>query len=620
MTGALRDEPARPGGGRGRQPEMPPLQLFMRLVRECLAFPVRLAIAVVSLVVLSGGQLYLTWLMKRWADGPLAGQAAGIASLIAAGALVTAAIVAAVFVSRYMLNSINQRLVQRLRDAALARVLALRPPAAQALHSGEIVSRVMNDAGLLAGFVRDVLKRLLGEGLLIVGALALAFYLQWRLAVVMCLVVPPVVWLLARLGEVIRRRGRAAQAEIGDLSTTLHEQLRGLTTIKGFEAEAFERSRFALQNRRYRRAVMRGEWWSSLLVTGVWVLTGVALWAILWYGTRQVVAGSISAGGLFAFFLYVVQTLEPLRRLGDVHGLLQGALAAAARVYEIIDCPELEPAGGVALEKVHGRVRFEAVRFGYRPDVAVLRELGFSLEPGAPVALVAASGGGKSTLATLLVRFIEPQAGRILLDGDDLRTLDLSALRRAVCVVEQEPFLFSGRLIDNLRYGSWDASRRAVEEAVALAGVAALVAALPEGLDTPMAEAGRNLSVGQRQRIALRPRHRAQPTRADPRRGDQRARQRYGTADLRPTRRLAARPHRAGDGAPAVDDRTLRPHHRARARTGRGRRLPSRSGRPMPCFRSPFRRSADAVPAPSGCRRELTRQPGFALTTGRQTR
>jgi subfamily B ATP-binding cassette protein MsbA len=482
---------------------MTPTQLFARLVRECLAFPGRLAIAVGSLVVLSGGQLYLTWLMKRWTDGPMAGDDRAVGALLTAGLLVTMAIVAAVFVSRYALNSVDQRMVQRLRDAALARVLAMRLPAAAQFHSGELVSRIMNDAGILSGFVRDVLKRLLGEGLVIIGALAMAFYLEWRLAVLAAVVVPPVIWLLGRVGRVIRRRAAGAQAEIGDLSATLHEQLRGLTTIKGFEGERFERERFARQNTRYRRAVMRGEWWSSLLVTVVWIVTGIGLWAILWYGTRQVSAGQITVGGLLAFFLYALQTLEPLRRLSDVQGMLQRALAAAARIYELIDCGAIEDDAGEPITAVRGAVRCEDVRFHYRPEAPVLRGLTVELAPGDPVALVAASGGGKSTLAALLVRFADPQAGRILLDGVDLRRLSLAALRRAVCVVEQEPFLFSGRLIDNLRYGSWDAPRQRIEDAVRLTGLAPLVDTLPAGLDTPMEEAGRNLSVGQKQRIAL---------------------------------------------------------------------------------------------------------------------
>jgi subfamily B ATP-binding cassette protein MsbA len=478
-------------------------QVFARLVRECLAFPGQLAVAVVSLVILSGAQLYLTWLVKGWADGPLAGDAGAVGPLLAAGMAVTALMVAAVFVSRYALNDVNQRLVERLRNRALAHTLALCLPAAQRLPSGELVSRVTNDAGLLTSFLRDVLKRLLGEGLLIAGALALAFYLDWRLALAAAALVPLVVALLGGLGGAIRRRSASAQAEIGDLSATLNEQLHGLSTIKGFGGEAFERRRFAAQNRRYRRFVMRSEWWASLLVTAVWIVTGLGLWAILWFGTRRVLSGEMTAGGLVAFCLYLLQTLEPLRRLSDVHGLLQRALVAATRIYEVIDAPELEQGGVSGLLQARGVLRLEAVQFRYRADTPVLDGVTLALAAGAPVALVGASGGGKSTLAKLLVRFAEPAAGRLLLDGVELRALPLDELRRAICVVEQEPFLFSGPLRDSLCYGSWDAPPERLAEALSLAGLEGLVQSLPAGLDTPMAEAGRSLSVGQKQRLAL---------------------------------------------------------------------------------------------------------------------
>jgi subfamily B ATP-binding cassette protein MsbA len=482
---------------------MTPVQIFIRLARECLDFPGRIAVALISLIALSGAQLYLTWLVKRWADGPLAGHPDQLGRLVLIGVSVSALMVVAAFVSRYVLNSINQRMVQRLRDRALARVLALRLPAAQRTHSGELVSRIMNDAGVLSGFVRDVLKRLVGEGLLIIGALSLAIYLDWRLALAAAATVPMVLLLLGPLGGAIRERSARAQADIGDLNATLHEQLSGLSTIKGFESEAFEAARFAGQNRGYRRSVMRAEWWASLLVMLVWIVTGLGLWVIAWYGAHQVIAGRMSTGEITAFCLYLLQTLEPLRRLSDVHGLLQRALAAGARIYAVIDCDEIERGGSVELGTARGEVRFETVHFRYRPQQTVLHDVTLTLAPGEPVALAAASGGGKTTLAKLLVRFQDPLAGRVLLDGVDLRTLTLSSVRRAVCLVEQEPFLFSGRLIDNVRYGSWDASRRRIEEAVALAGLESIVAALPAGLDTPMAEAGRDLSVGQKQRIAL---------------------------------------------------------------------------------------------------------------------
>lgn len=479
--------------------------IFLRLVRECMHSPLRLTVAMVSLVTMALAQLYLTWLVKLWTEGPvLHGDRVMLDWILTRGTLVTAGMVAAVFLSRYVLNSINQRMVEQLRNAVHARLLAAGVGTVRRLPNGEWLSRVFNDAGALSGFVRDILKRLVGEGVVLVGALVMMFYLQWRLALIGCVLVPLVGILLSRIGDVIRSRGAASQQRVGELNATLSEQLRGLTTIKGFQTETREHARFARQNARYRREVMRSEWWTAMLMTTVWLVTGIGLLAIIWYGTRQVFSGTSTPGQLLAFVIYAVQTVEPLRRLSEVQAMLQRAIAAAARVYEVIDTPNAEPEGAVRLpEGARGELRFDELSFRYRTDEPVIDNLALCIEPCETVALVAASGGGKSTLASLLVRFIVPQRGGIYLDGIDIRTLRLADLRRAVCVVEQDPFIFSGPLIENIRYGSPNASRSIIDLAVARAGLDALVRTLPGGLDASLQEAGGNLSGGQKQRIAL---------------------------------------------------------------------------------------------------------------------
>ena len=516
-----------------------------RLIGECFRFPGRLAVICASLLALGGARLYVTWLVKL-GEAPLqAGDMQTIVGLMTTGAAAAGVMIVAMFVSRYALASVNQALVQQLRDAVQRRVLNMQIVALREFQSGELVSRVFNDAGALSSFVQDILKRLMGETMVLIGAIAMMFYLQWWLALFTCAIVPPAALLLSRLGRAIRRRGVLAQQEIGTLTATFNEQLRGLTTIKGFQTEGFEHQRFVRQDASYRRQMMRGERWGAILVTTVSFVAAGGLFGILWYGTRQVMAGRTTPGELLVFSLYAVQTIVPLRRLSDVHGLLQRAIAAAQRVYEVIDAepvdsddgrsrgtaggdsirlglspvarrrkadaagadaqeaPTLRAGGGDASTAVAGAVRFEHLSFRYRPDTPVLDQLDLHVAPRETVALVAASGGGKSTLASLLVRFIEPNDGRILLDGSDLRALPVEVVRRRICVVEQEPFVFSGPLIDNLRYGCWQAPPAAIEAAVVLAGLERLVQTLPGGLRARLDEVGRDLSGGQKQRIAL---------------------------------------------------------------------------------------------------------------------
>jgi len=480
-------------------------ETFVRLLAECLPLRRRLIAISATLAVLAAAQLSLTWLVKLWAEGPLrTGDAAAMNRLLVAAAVTTLAMMAALLASRALLESVNQRLVERLRNAAQRRILELEVARLADRPRGELLSRVFNDAGALSGFVRDILKRLVGEGVVIVGAVSMMFWLEPRLALCLFAVLPPIAAILVRIGRLIRGRSALAQQRIGALTAILDEQLQGVTTIKGFAAEHVEAARFAAENARLRAQALRSEWWSAVLVSSVWLLTGLGLVAIVWIGSRQVFAGQISAGALLAFCLYAVQTVEPLRRLSEVHAMLQRALAAAARVFEVIDDPGVEPLAGLAPRTpLRGELRCEGLSFHYRQGVPVLQGIDLRIAPGESIAIVAASGGGKSTLASLLVRFVAPSAGRILLDGQDLRHLALRDLRRAVCVVAQEPFLFGGSLAENLRYGSSAASARSIETVATLVGLDPLVAALPGGLSADLREAGRDLSAGQRQRIAL---------------------------------------------------------------------------------------------------------------------
>lgn len=483
---------------------MTPTRIFLRLVGECGAFPVRIMVILLSLTALAGAQFYLTWLVRLGVEPLTRGDNATVAGLWAQGAVTAALLIAALFTSRYLLSSVNQSLVQRLRDRAQRQLLMTEVAAVRESRGGELLSRVFNDAGVLAGFVRDVLKRLVGESLIVVGGLGLMFYLHWRLALATCVVAPLVAVLLNHLGTLIRRRGAVAQHAIARLTATLNEQLLGLTTVKGYQAERFECDRFSSQNTAYRTQAMRVEQWAAVLVAAVSVIGGAALFGIIWYGSQQVIRGHLTPGELLAFCLYAAQTIEPLRRLSEVHGTLQGALAAAARVYEVIDCPRVEQQGRAALPlPARGALQFDGVRFRYRANEPVLEGLTLSIAPMETVGFVAASGGGKSTVANLLMRFGDPHQGRILLDGIDLRAVRLTDLRREVCVVEQDPFIFSGAVIDNIRYGSWNASVAAITSAVSLAGLEPLVSSLPGGLHAVLCEGGRDLSGGQKQRIAL---------------------------------------------------------------------------------------------------------------------
>jgi ABC-type multidrug transport system fused ATPase/permease subunit len=478
--------------------------LLARLLAEGRRVRGRLAIAIAAIVTLGASQLYLTWLVKRIVDGPIrTGTTAGLSAILIEAIATVIVAGVALGVSRYAVASANAHIVERLRLAAMSRVLGLTLPAARAYPAGDVLTRILTDAALLSTFFGTVVRRALRELVVAVGAFAMLFVINWRLALAGSLVVPPAAWLIDRFGRRIRRWSGRTQDDLSRLGALASEQLAGLSTVKVFRAEDRERARFANLNAEVRRQLLLSERQGALLHGGVFVLTGIALAAVVTWGARLLGQGFDQAAFL-AFALYAAQIVEPIRRLSELHGMLQTSLASVDRLYALIDAPGVERGGTEALPARRARaVHFDRVTFGYRRDVPVIEELRLRIEPGEQLALIGASGAGKSTITALLLGFRAPDSGQVLLDGIAVNRLTAAAVREAVIVVEQEPFLFSGTVLDNLRYGAPHASMDDVVRVVEMTGLTSVVQRLPHGLTTSLAEAGRQLSGGEKQRIAL---------------------------------------------------------------------------------------------------------------------
>lgn len=476
-----------------------------RLFHECINYRTELLMAMGALLILAFSRLYLTWLVKKWTEGPLI-QADSVAmhGILLSSVLTTIFMVVAILVSRYLIHDVNQKMVQGLRDRAQEKLLYAGVARVRQFQEGDLFSRVFNDAAILSVFVRDICKRVLGEIMVGVGAAGMMLYLDWRLTLLMCAVIPPIALMLSGLSKVIRKWAAKAQRELGLLSAVFGEQLQGITTIKGFQAEKFENTRFSHLNNEYRKKFMQSELWSAILMALVWFMTGMGLLYMVWYGSQQVLSGNISTGGLITFCLCAAQLVEPIRKLSDVHAGMQRVLAAADRLFEILDLKSFDKGGDVTLPaQIKGDIVFDQVFFAYNNNEKVLEGITMSLTAKETLALVSPSGGGKSTISKLMVRFWDPSKGKILLDGTDIRELRLSDLRHAVCVVEQDPFIFRGSLKENICYGSWNAPVAEVNRAMELADLGDLKQDLPDGLESLLDEGGHSLSGGQKQRIAI---------------------------------------------------------------------------------------------------------------------
>lgn len=331
------------------------------------------------------------------------------------------------------------------------------------------------------------------------------FYLDWKLSLLTFIVVPMVGQAMKIFGRKLKRSGTLIQERLADMTAFLQESLAAVRVVKSFVREQHEIERYDRENERNFEAAMLNIRLMSMLTPTVEFLAALAVTVIVWFGGYEVVEEKITAGALVAFLTYAVNLANPVKRISRVFGTLQQAMAAADRVFELMDLPETigDKPEAKPLPRVTGRVKVENVSFSYGEDAPALRNISFEVQPGQMVAFVGPSGAGKSTIANLLPRFYDVTEGSILVEGMDVRDVTLGSLREQIGIVPQETMLFSGSVWENIRYGRLDATDEEVVEAAKAANADEFIRQLPEGYDTKLGERGVNISGGQRQRLAI---------------------------------------------------------------------------------------------------------------------
>jgi ATP-binding cassette subfamily B protein len=393
----------------------------------------------------------------------------------------------------------------RVRDALFAHALRLDPAYHDRVGPGELMSRASSDSEHVARMM-DAIGHTIGYVLTVVAVAVLMLVLDPELALVVLIPLPFVsvaAWVYSRRYDSRTRRLQEAWAQA---ATLVEETVSGIRVVKGLGAGAPLSRRFRRRSDEIVRRALEVARLDAVFIPALEALPLLGILAVVWLGGRRVIDGDLTYGSFIAFSAYVTMLVWPLRVLGQRVSTLQKALAASARITEVLEAePRLEePRHARELEQPpRGDVRLDQVRFGHEGERPVLDGLDLHLAPGESVALVGATGSGKSTVAGLLARLYDPDGGRVLLDGVDLRELRLETVRRAVALVFEDTFLFSDTVRENIRFGRPGADDEAVERAAALAGAAGFVAELPEGYETVLGERGFSLSGGQRQRIAI---------------------------------------------------------------------------------------------------------------------
>ena len=488
--------------------QRPPLTSLRVLLPHLRPYLWRAVAASVALLTAAGLLLGLGQGLRHLIDE---GFGTSSAAQLNAAALGMFGIVAALGVATaarfYLVSWLGERVAGDLRRAVFDHVLRLSPAYFETARTGDILSRMTADIAVLQSLVGVAISQSLRNILLAIGATAMLVVTSAKLAAITLLVVPLVVGPLVLFGRRERSLSRTAQERVADLAATAEETLNGLPTVQAFTHEAADRARFSAEVERSVGAALRRIGSRAVLILIVILLGFGAITFSLWVGGQDVVAGRMTGGELSAFVFYAVLLASSVATISEIWGEVQRAAAASDRLLEILaEEPDIQaPAQPAWLPPPQGRVAFEGVTFCYpsRPNTPALDDFSLALAPGETVALVGPSGAGKTTVLQLLLRFRDPQRGRVLVDEVDVRTVDPQALRSRLGLVAQEPMIFSASVADNIRYGRPDATDAQVLAAAQAAAAADFIAALPAGMATHLGARGVTLSGGQRQRIAI---------------------------------------------------------------------------------------------------------------------
>jgi subfamily B ATP-binding cassette protein MsbA len=404
----------------------------------------------------------------------------------------------------YLMSFVGEKIVARLREDLYAHLQRLSLSYFDRAPTGLLMSRILNDVTLIQGAVSSAVTGVLKDAFTIVGLLGVIFYRDWQLACLAILVLPIAVYPIVKFGRKLRKISTQSQKTMAELSVHLHETLTGNRIVKAFNTEAYEIRRFNEKVGRFFQLTMKDVSVKAISSPLMEFLGGVGIAAIIGYGGYQVIQGHSTPGTFFSFLTALLMLYEPIKHLSGVNNTIQQGLAAAVRVFEIMDLPEefRDRPEAVDLKELKKGIRFEKVSFAYE-DKWVLKDISLEVRVGEVLAIVGASGGGKTTLVNLIPRFYEVTEGDILFDGISIKDIRQASLRRMVGLVTQQTILFNDTVRNNIAYGSPEKGEEDILKAAEAAYALDFIRELPQQMDTLIGEQGVRLSGGERQRISI---------------------------------------------------------------------------------------------------------------------
>lgn len=501
MTQALKRE-----GDEEHVRKVPDRVLIARLVKYMLKHKRRLAIAVTAVLVASLSGLVPPYLLKVAIDNYIVeGDLTGLTFIVMILVVVYVIKWFSDYQRTYQISWLGQNMVNEIRMNLFSHLQDLSFSFYDKSEAGRIISRVTNDTDTLSMIFVQGIVAALGDILTLVGIVVVMLWLNVPLTLVTLLVLPLLLLSTLVFQSRLRRAYRMTRKKIAKVTSKLQESISGMREIQSFTRERDTMKMFRQANIENLQANVQAGRIFALLMPVIRIIGAVGTCIVLWYGGILTIGGGITVGILVAFLAYVTSFFRPIVNLTTFYNTVQSAMAAAERIFETMDTkPEIADAPD-ATELVHtkGGIAFQNVSFGYNPSDPVLKNIDFSIEPGKTLAIVGPTGAGKSTIVRLLSRFYEPQSGTITVDGYDVRNVTVKSLHNQMGIVLQEPFLFSGTIMENIRYGKLGATDEEVKNIAKLIGAHEFITSSPDDYETAVGERGMRLSVGQRQLISF---------------------------------------------------------------------------------------------------------------------
>ena len=479
---------------------------YKRLLSYLKPYKKLLMLSVFFMILVSLSNLVVPWIIKDVIDRVLENKDLGMLYIIIVVILVTFFIRAlTTFGHRYLMGYIGQAVIMDIRNALYHHLQRLSIAYYDRRRTGDIMSNLTNDISALQTAIVTDFITLVQESAIFIGSFGSMIYLQWKLTVLCLIIVPLVSYVIKFFGKKLHNSGKDVQETLADVTSMLQETIQGVRIVRSFNRGAYEEKRFQKINKLSFTAAVRAIRQQSQMTPFVEFLAAIAVCTIIWYGGVSVIDGVMSTGELIAFLIYAINLANPTRRVAESVGNIQKSLAAADRVFSILDeQPEIQNKEDAKdIEVKAGRVEARHVSFSYEAGNPVLTDLNFVAEPGQTIALVGPSGSGKTTIANLLPRFYDVTGGGIYIDGVDIRDSTISSLREHIGLVPQDTLLFNTTIKENILYGRLDATDEEVWEAVKAANAEKFIRGLPNGIETKVGDRGLVLSGGQRQRIAI---------------------------------------------------------------------------------------------------------------------